>query len=117
MQAEDRSDEWLGSDPDYGKAPFVEQDLASDNVGVGAELGLPQMMAQDRDGVASRILVFFRHKSASQRGFDAQCVEIIGGREHAPDALRLTPFTQAERRNPNRGKALECVRLRSRKSR
>ena len=82
--------EWFGRDAHDRKILFVEADLPTHDSSVPAESGLPQMVADHRHRVSAGILIFVGGETAAHHGGDSHRLEIIGGHQHPPDALRLS---------------------------
>src|SRR4029450_384821 len=70
-------------DADDRKLDPVEAYGSAKNGAICAELALPEIVAENQDGVAPRYLVLFWSKGASQLGLDSHDREEVAGDEHA----------------------------------
>ncbi len=89
------ADETFPRDADHRERHVVHQDGAADDRGVGSETFLPATVTQHDDRVRFRGLIFLREKAATEKGRNAEDIEVIGGGHGAPDALVVAVVAQA----------------------
>ena len=65
--------------PDDGERHVVDLDGRADDVGIGAEVGAPQTVAEDHHRMAARRDLVGRLQDAAALGADAEHVEVVPG--------------------------------------
>ena len=100
-----------GRDTNHGERAPVERHGSADDRRIAREMPLPEVVAEDDDGVAVRRAVFFGQKPAAEGDAGAEDVEVVTRHELAEDANGIAGGPEIHRQQRECDQILDAVRF------
>src|SRR5260370_15414962 len=94
-----RAAKFLWRDADDAEVVLVQGYRSPDDFWVGAEMALPQSIADDYDRMRVRRPIFFGKKAAADQCFHTEVAKVVARNDSASYALRLPSASKVQRKD------------------